>query len=200
MKREQQTLQSLGVELASLQDEQLQELDLEERLLDALHELKRMKSREAARRHRQYIGKLMRDVDPAPIQALLDRLRADDRRQKRVFANAERWRDRLASERQGALPAFEAETGAAAPELAQLINDLNHAVSDNVERRVRRQIFRAIHDVLAYLAWWADARGLAFTHEGRRVKVNEYEGLHGDYIGRLSDWPWPSTGNEARDR
>ena len=149
MKREQQSLQSLGVELAALEDEQLEELSLDERLLDALHDLRRMKSREAARRHRQYIGKLMRDVDPAPIQALLDRLKADDRRQKRVFANAERWRDRLTSEGHDALPAFEAETGAAAPELAQLISDLNHAVSDDSERRVRRQIFRAIHDVLA---------------------------------------------------
>jgi len=148
-KRRQLELQALGVELMTLTNEQLAELDLDDRLATAIDDLRRMKSHEAQRRQRQYIGKLMRDVDPAPLQALLDRLRADDRRQKRIFAHAERWRDKIASEGHSALPAFEAETGAAAPELAQLISDLDRAVSDDKERAVRRRIFRVIHNVLA---------------------------------------------------
>ena len=148
-KREQTELQALGEQLAELPDELLDSLELDERLREAITDLGRMRAHEALRRQRQYIGKLMREVDPEPIRALLDRLRADDRRQKRVFANAERWRDRIVSERDSALPVFEAEIGASNPELAELISDLNHAVSDNAERGIRRRIFRVIHDALA---------------------------------------------------
>lgn len=148
-KREQTELQVLGEQLAALPHELRATLDLDERLCDAIDDLDKMRSHEAQRRQRQYIGKLMRDVDPEPIRALLDRLRADDRRQKRVFANAERWRDRIVAEGGEALPVFEAEIGASSPELAVLISDLNRAVGDNIERGIRRRIFRIIHDALA---------------------------------------------------
>ncbi len=148
-KREQTELQVLGEQLAELSDELLDSLDLDERLREAIDDLGRMRAHEAKRRQRQYIGKLMRAVDPEPIRALLDRLRADDRRQKRVFANAERWRDRIVRDGRENLPAFEAEIGGPSPELAALIGDLDRAVSDRDERSIRRQIFRVIHDALA---------------------------------------------------
>lgn len=50
-------------------------MDLDETLLDAILEAKRMKKRGALRRQKQYIGKLMGRVDPDPIRAALDRLR-----------------------------------------------------------------------------------------------------------------------------
>ena len=148
-KREQSELQALGEQLTKLPDDLLDSLDLDERLREAITDLGRMRAHEAQRRQRQYIGKLMRDVDPEPIRALLDRLQADDRRQKRVFANAERWRDRIVSNGRESLPAFEAEIGAPSPQLAELIGDLERAVSDRDERTIRRQIFRVIHDALA---------------------------------------------------
>lgn len=148
-KREQQALQALGEKLVDLGDDQLQELDLEARLREAIVDIRRMKSHEARRRQKQYIGKLMRDVDPVPIHALLDRLRADDRRQKRVFANAERWRDRIVLEGNDALGAFEDEIGVAAPEIGKLVTDLHRANSDRIEQGIRRSIFREIHAALA---------------------------------------------------
>lgn len=148
-KREQSELQALGEQLALLPDDLLDSLDLDERLREAIEDLGRMRAHEAQRRQRQYIGKLMRDVDPEPIRALLDRLRADDRRQKRVFANAERWRDRIVATGHEALKDFESETGAPSPKLAALIGELDRAVSDRDERSIRRRIFRAIHDALA---------------------------------------------------
>ncbi len=148
-KREQTELQALGEQLTKLPDDLLDSLDLDERLREAIGDLGRMRAHEAQRRQRQYIGKLMRDVDPEPIRALLDKLKADDRRQKRVFANAERWRDRIVRNGRENLPAFEAEIGKPCPELAALISDLDRAVSDRDERTIRRQIFRVIHDALA---------------------------------------------------
>ncbi|MDX1516184.1 MAG: ribosome biogenesis factor YjgA [Woeseiaceae bacterium] len=148
-KREQQALKALGEQLIALADEQLDTLQLDDRLRDAIRDARRMKSHEALRRQKQFIGKLMRGVDPAPIRALFDKLRASDRRDKRIFADAERWRDRLVQERDAALPAFEAHAGRAAPELARLLTDLERSHSDREDRTLKRKIFRVVHRTLA---------------------------------------------------
>ena len=147
-KRMQTALQDLVEQLIGLSDEQLASLALDERLNYAIQEARRMKSHEAKRRQNQYIGKLMRDIDQAPIHALLSSLKNDNRLQKRIFANAERWRDRLVREKHDALQAFEAETGQASAALAALLADLQRATSDRSETTIRRNIFRNIHDVL----------------------------------------------------
>lgn len=148
LKRQQQTLQRLGEQLIGLSDELLQGLDLDERLLDAIDDIRRMKSNEAIRRQKQYLGKLMRDVDPAPIKALLDQLRAEDRRQKRLFANAERWRDRLVCDGIEALDAFADATGVLNPDLRTLLEELDQATSDRLERAIKKRIFRTAHAAL----------------------------------------------------
>ena len=74
-KREYLALQKLGEELLTLKDCDLEEIDLDEDLLNAVLEARRMRSRGALRRQKQYIGKLMRGVDPEPIRAALARAR-----------------------------------------------------------------------------------------------------------------------------
>ena len=147
-KRMQTALQDLGEQLIGLLDEKLASLSLDERLNYAIQEARRMKSHEAKRRQKQYIGKLMRDVDQEPIHALLSSLQGDDRRQKRIFANAERWRDRLVREGHDALQAFATESGQASAALASLRADLQRATSDRSETTIRRNIFRHVHDAL----------------------------------------------------
>lgn len=147
-KRMQTALQDLGEQLIGLSDEKLASLSLDERLNYAIQEARRMKSHEAKRRQKQYIGKLMRDVDQKPIHALLSSLQGDDRRQKRIFANAERWRDRLVREGHDALQAFATESGQASAALASLLADLHRATSDRSETTIRRNIFRHVHDAL----------------------------------------------------
>jgi len=148
LKRQQQALQRLGEQLIGLNDELLQGLALDERLLDAIDDIRRMRSHEAVRRQKQYLGKLMRDVDPAPIKALLDQLRADDRREKRLFANAERWRDRLICDGIEALDAFAVATGGSNPDLRILLEEFDQAKSDRLERDIKKRIFRAAHAAL----------------------------------------------------
>jgi len=49
----------------------------------------------------------------------------------------------------------------------------------------------AIGGVLAVLEWWVVARGVGLTFRGDALPVDLYEGLLGDYIGRLDEWEWP---------
>jgi ribosome-associated protein len=73
-KREMTALQDLGAELVALSKERLAKIDMPERLRDALLEAQRMTKHEARRRQMQYIGKIMRDVDAAPLRAAMDEI------------------------------------------------------------------------------------------------------------------------------
>jgi ribosome-associated protein len=147
-KREQQALQSLGEQLISLGDAELASLALDERLCDAVKNARSMKAHGALRRQKQLIGKLMRDLDPEQIRSALVELRADDARDKQIFARAEKWRDRLIREGVGALDAFAAETGSPDPGLRSLLAELDVAFTEKDEKTVRRKIFRRIHEIL----------------------------------------------------
>jgi ribosome-associated protein len=70
-KREAHSLQKLGEHLATLKESELAQLPLPEVLLEALREAKRLKQRGALHRQRQYIGKLMRDIELEPLEAAL---------------------------------------------------------------------------------------------------------------------------------
>ena len=63
-KREAASLQELGVKLSALPDQEIKALDLPENLFVALRDLRRLPSHGAQVRQRQYIGKLMRNIDP----------------------------------------------------------------------------------------------------------------------------------------
>ncbi|AKU10797.1 protein AZOSEA05410 [Azoarcus sp. CIB] len=71
-KRDMHALQDLGEQLVALSLDQLKKVPMSESLADAVREAKRTTSHEGRRRQMQYVGKLMRNVDPAPIQAQLD--------------------------------------------------------------------------------------------------------------------------------
>ena len=71
-KRDAQTLQALGVQLVALSAAQLARLDLPETLHEAVVAAQRMRSHGARTRHLQYIGKLMRQLEPG----VLSRIRA----------------------------------------------------------------------------------------------------------------------------
>ncbi len=74
-KREYLALQKLGEELLTLRDSDLRQIELDDDLLNAVLEARQIRSHGALRRQKQYIGKLMRSVDPEPIRAALARVR-----------------------------------------------------------------------------------------------------------------------------
>jgi ribosome-associated protein len=111
-KLEMHELQDLGVALVALDPRRLATLELPEPLVDAIVLARRTNRHEARRRQMQYIGRLMRDVDPAPIRAALAAWGEGPRRERERFALVERWRDRLLDEADG-LQAFVAAYPAA---------------------------------------------------------------------------------------
>lgn len=74
-KRQFLALQKLGEELLTVKESDLLSMDLDDDLLAAIQDARRIKSRGALRRQKQLIGKLMRGIDPEPIRAALERVR-----------------------------------------------------------------------------------------------------------------------------
>ena len=74
-KREYIALQKLGEELITLKLSDLDRLPLDDNLRDAVLEARQMKAHGALRRQKQYIGKLMRHIDPEPIRTEMAKLR-----------------------------------------------------------------------------------------------------------------------------
>lgn len=148
LKRRYRELQALGESLIRLDRADVDCLPVSEALKAAVQEAKRMRSHSALRRQKQLIGKLMRDVEPGPLEAALARRAAASNADKRVFADAERWRDRIVREGRAAVVAFEQAAGITSPELADLVDRLARAGSDKDLRTLRRQIFRTLHQTL----------------------------------------------------
>lgn len=100
-KQAMEELQALGEELATLSTDRLKKIELPESLRDALRQVQKMtRTDEARRRQMQYIGRLMRDVDPEPIREVLAVVRGDSAAANARMHRLERLRDAvLADER-----------------------------------------------------------------------------------------------------
>jgi len=70
-KREALALQDLGEMLVDLKPAQLDKMPLPEELREAVLAARQMNQRGARKRQLQYIGRLMRELDPEPIRAAL---------------------------------------------------------------------------------------------------------------------------------
>jgi len=145
-KREASAAQDLGTRLIALKESELAALNLPETLQDAILLAQRITSRGGLARQRQYIGKLMRDIDPAPIEAALSaesRLSAlDAEKHKRVEA----WRARLLTEGSAALDDLLAwRPGADRKALQALIAKATSTRVDSGSREgASRELFRTI--------------------------------------------------------
>ena len=94
-KREARALQKLGEELVTLSPEQLADIEMADELRKAIVEAAKIKSHGARRRQLQRIGKLMREIDPEPIQNALENIKLGDHQKNLAFKKIEKWRDEL---------------------------------------------------------------------------------------------------------
>jgi ribosome-associated protein len=102
-KRAAHAAQDLGEALIRLRDPELEALGLPERLTEAVREARHIRSRAAGARQRQYIGKLMREIDLEPIRTALAGRSERDAIETQLFKRAESWRERLIAEGEAAL-------------------------------------------------------------------------------------------------
>ena len=94
LKREMHALQDLGEQLVALSPERLKKMPLPDSLYEAVRAAQGFRM-EARRRQMQYIGKLMRKIDPAPIQVQLDIFSGNSAAEVAKMHRLERLREQL---------------------------------------------------------------------------------------------------------
>lgn len=94
-KQQSQDLQALGAALAELAPEQLHAVEMPEPLREAIETYHRTRSHEGRRRQMQYIGKLMRSADEAPLREAVDAAALGPARAALQLHAIERWRAEL---------------------------------------------------------------------------------------------------------
>ena len=95
MKKQMNDLQDLGVQLTRLSADTLKKIGLPEDLLEALLAHKKITANGALKRQTQYIGRLMREIDPAPIEAYLAKIKGDNTAHNAYMQRLEMLRKRL---------------------------------------------------------------------------------------------------------
>ncbi|MFI4889889.1 MAG: ribosome biogenesis factor YjgA [Steroidobacterales bacterium] len=149
-KREAAALQDLGVQLSGLPDQEIKDLGLPDSLFIALRALRRLPSHGAQVRQRQYIGKLMRQIDPEPVLAKLAERKQRHDTEIRRFQIIERWRDRLLSpDEAGAIDELLADHPAA--DRGMLMRLVDKAARERIEQRspvAARELFAYLRQLL----------------------------------------------------
>lgn len=146
-KRESTALQKLGAMLVTLKLSQIEQLNLPETLLTAVLEAKRLTKHEAIRRQMQYIGRIMRSVDAAPIQAQIDAWNGVNDQETAKQHQLERWRDRLVED-DAVLGEFLAQYPACdAQQLRTLIRNTRKERAANKPPANFRALFRMLREI-----------------------------------------------------
>jgi ribosome-associated protein len=148
IKKQMHELRDLGKELTELGKDQIAQLDIPENLRDAIREMKNINKFGAQRRQMQYIGKLMRDVDTAPILAKLDAWKGKSQHHIAYMHQLERWRDRLMESDAALTELLVAHPGADAQRLRTLIRNAQKEIETGKPPKNFREIFQVLREII----------------------------------------------------
>jgi len=148
IKQQMHGLQDIGEQLVALNKDQLKEMDIPETLRDAIHEAKRITKFGAIKRQMQYIGRLMRDVDTAPIIAKLDIWSGKSHQHIAYLHRVERWRDRLLESDSALTELLADHPDTDAQRLRTLIRNAHKEKELNKPPKSYREIFQVLREIL----------------------------------------------------
>lgn len=141
-------LQDLGEELVKLPASKLDKLDLPDELRRAVEDCRRFTKHGAIRRQLQYIGRLMRGVDEAPIARQLAAWKGESDEEKALLHRIERWRDRLIDNDEALTLFLNEYPQADATQFRQLIRNARHEAANNKPPKSSRAIFKLVREVV----------------------------------------------------
>ncbi len=155
LKQQSHDLQKLGMALADLPDARLQRLDLPERLFDALLQYRNTRTHEGRRRQLQYVGKLMREVDDAPLREAVAESKLGSARDTLLLHQAEAWRDALLADDEALTRWMHEHADCDVQRLRSLVRAARREAALPAEQRnprPHRELFQFIRPVLSQAA------------------------------------------------
>ena len=139
-------LQKLGAALIALPSAQLNALGLPAELLVAVREAQRITSHEARRRQLQFIGKVMRRVDPEPVRAALAAIAGQSASARALQKRLEQWRERLIGDDAALTEFASGHARADLQAMRALIRNARKEIAEGKPPRAQRELFRLIRE------------------------------------------------------
>jgi ribosome-associated protein len=147
LKAEADAAQDVGKKLIELPKDRLAKLNLPEALFDAVKEAKRLTANGAIRRQKQYIGRLMRDIDIAPIVDQLQRWEGKHNEESAKFHTLERWRERLLTDDKAVSEYMAAHPQVDSQQLRTLIRNAQREEAAQKPPKSSRELFKLLREV-----------------------------------------------------
>ena len=150
-KKKAEALQEIGVALVELPEKELKNLNIPQELKDAILDARTMTKHGSRRRQLQYIGTLMRDLDPEPIQMAVEHISLDRAKAAHKFQKMEAWRDHFISPgnkdhtQEAFITAFPHTDR---QRLGQLIRNAVNAKDEQKKTKTSRVLFRYIREIM----------------------------------------------------
>lgn len=148
LKAEADAAQSIGKSLVDLSKDRLIKLALPEALFDAVLEAKRLTANGAIRRQMQYLGRLMRDIDSAPIVEQLQAWEGKNTKENARFHGMERWRDRMIENADTVSEFLVAYPHTDSQQLRTLIRNAQKEAASNKPPKSSRELFKLIRELI----------------------------------------------------
>lgn len=152
-------LQDLGEAVVALPADRLKDLALDEGLMYAIEQFKKTKTHEGRRRQMQYIGKLMRRADPAPMQEAVAAMNLGQAKDALTLHQAERWRAELLADDNALTTWTQAHPQTDLQQLRSLVRSARKdaaAVPEKRSGKAVRDLFKFIRAALQMPAKQAD--------------------------------------------
>lgn len=147
-RRDMEALQALGEELVGLPAAALRDMPLPDTLREAVMLARNITAHGGRRRQLQYIGKLMREVDAAPIRAALEQRGRQSRAEAQHFHKLEQLRDRLLEEGESVVDEIcERHPRAERQRLRQLLRQARKERELQQPPKSARQLFRYLREL-----------------------------------------------------
>jgi ribosome-associated protein len=147
LKAEADAQQELGVRLTDLPKDRLLKLNLPEDVVTAVLDTKKITANGAIRRHRQYLGRLMREIDTAPITEQLARWEGKHTAENAYFHGLERWRDRLISDANALSEFMALHPATDSQQLRTLIRNAQKEQAADKPPKSSREIFKLLREI-----------------------------------------------------
>ena len=142
--------QKLAEVLAALSSDALKTIPMDEAIKAAIAETNKIKSFEAIRRHKQYLGKLMRFLDDEEldtIQKRLDAIQGVSKAETAKLHHLESFRDRLIAHDETFTKMIEQYPDMDIQNMRTLIRNARKEKETNKPPKAYREIFRVLKDM-----------------------------------------------------
>lgn len=148
-KKDMLALQKIGEALLKLNEVQLAKIEMPDELRTAILFAKSLQSHEAKRRQLQYIGKIMREIDPATITHALDKMARVHEMSTAQFHQIEEWRANLIAKGDDAIMSFlNSYPQCDRQQLRQLVRKAQHDIKHEKNTGAEKALFKYIRAIV----------------------------------------------------